>query len=364
MKIVFVNYFYDEKWNSEMDLLRQYYTVIGWSEALQRAGADVTVISRFKKDSQISVNNVDYIFVKDNIGPLVRAWQIPVKLLYTVAKLKPDAIHLHHLSLSLPTMLLRILLPRKTGIFIQHHGGKTVHNWKMSVHNWLHRWADGYFFTTREQGEWWFTNKNQRKKIMPVMEGATFFNFDTRDTDNRPAQKTGMTGNPVFLWVGRLDQNKDPLTVVNGFQKLLQEFPQAKLYMIYNKDELHATMDKAVLLGNIPHEKIKDYYDSADYFVLGSHYEGSGYALSEALRCGCVPIITDIPSFRMMTNNGTLGALWQPGDSDSFVTAAKKAMSKPLREEAIKCTEYYNQCLSFDAIARIALKYYKERKYK
>ncbi len=53
------------------------------------------------------------------------------------------------------------------------------------------------------------------------------------------------------------------------------------------------------------------YYNSADYFVLGSHYEGSGFSLVEAMSCGVIPIVTDIPSFRMMTNNGKIGTLME-----------------------------------------------------
>jgi len=38
--------------------------------------------------------------------------------------------------------------------------------------------------------------------------------------------------------------------------------------------------NKVHLLGKIAHSEIEQYYNSADYFVLGSHYEGSGYATS------------------------------------------------------------------------------------
>lgn len=100
------------------------------------------------------------------------------------------------------------------------------------------------------------------------------------------------------------------------------------------------------------------YYNSADYFVLGSHYEGSGYALSEALRCGCPPIITDIPSFRMMTNDGQLGALWATGDKNSFAAAATLAINKSLKDEANACIEFFRENLSFDAIAKTAMKHY------
>jgi hypothetical protein len=61
-----------------------------------------------------------------------------------------------------------------------------------------------------------------------------------------------------------------------------------------------------------------------------------------------------------MTDDGRLGALWQPENVSSFVAAAKKAMAKPLQAEGRQCIDYFNRALSFDAIARTALKYYEE----
>ncbi|HEX5654360.1 MAG TPA: glycosyltransferase family 4 protein [Chitinophagaceae bacterium] len=374
-----VTYFYDDNLSTEDEMLRQYYTITGWAEALQRAGQEVIVISRFSKESRVERNNVVYHFIKDSLGGHFKSWQFPVKFLKKVAALDADLVHLHHLTLSIQTIFLRRILKNKTAIIIQHHGGKIIPSLKLSLHNFLNRIADGYFFTTVEQGESWFNNKVRREKLMPVMEGGTFFNFETRDEGGDSAymqrtiakQKTGMQGSPVFLWVGRLDNNKDPLTILDGFEVIFQEYPSASLYMIYRDYDLlekvrGKTASSAILkasvhlLGAIAHTEIKYYYNSADYFVLGSHYEGSGYALSEALRCGCIPIVTDIPSFRMMTNNGQLGALWQTGNKKSFIEAVSATLEKPLLKESNDCIEFFEKTLSFDAIAKQALQYYQQ----
>ena len=55
------------------------------------------------------------------------------------------------------------------------------------------------------------------------------------------------------------------------------------------------------------------FYSAADLFVVGSHHEGSGYALMEACACGAVPVVTGIPTFRLLTGSGSIGALWTPG---------------------------------------------------
>lgn len=113
-----------------------------------------------------------------------------------------------------------------------------------------------------------------------------------------------------------------------------------------------------VLLGKVEHSKVELLVSSADYFVLGSHYEGSGYALAEAMACGCIPVVTDIPSFRMMTGNASVGSLWVPGDATSFCNAAQKAMNKGGPVESQRVQDFFTDNLSFDAIADKAIEHY------
>lgn len=378
MRVVDVSFYYDDA-GSEEELLKRHYTTVGWAEALQRRGVDVIVVKRFSRDNAFIKNGVQYYFIKDNFTGSLKYRQIPLRFLKRIVALNPDVVHVHTFPCSLPTFLLRFYLQAKTALVVQNHGGKVSGGMMIKLHKWMSHAADAFFFTAAEQGKHWFSNKSLLRKVMPVMEGATFFDFENRDAGrsftyaNRSIarQKTGLQGSPVFLWVGRLDENKDPLIVLDGFERIFGKYTDATLYMVYNDYDLldkvrqkisnSITLNsKVYLLGELRHEGMETYYNSADYFVLGSHYEGSGYALSEALSCGCIPIITNIPSFHMMTDKGTLGALWQAGDKDSFVDAVNKAITKPLQTEANACIEFYKHHLSFDAIAGVAEGHYKD----
>lgn len=379
MKVVNVFYYYDEQVMEETEVIRRYYTTTGWAEALQVHGICSMVITRFMKNSYYTQNQVSYFFIKDRFGGRLRFWQLPLHLLRQVKALRPDVVHVHSLTLSLQTVLLRWLLPAQTAIVVQHHGGRSPGTFKRMLHNWLNQAADAFFFTTARQGADWFGTRGASPKVLPVMEGGTFFDYENRDAD-RPVnfvdrysarRQTGLEGEPVFLWVGRLDDNKDPLTVLQGFCAVAEQHPSARLYMLYTDAPLLPAVTKAIqdnpllrgcvhLSGHIPHAQVEAFYNSADYFVLGSHYEGAGYALSEALRCGCVPIVSDIPSFRMMTQEGTLGALWQPGNAAAFTEAARVAMAQPRGSTAQACMDHYQQQLSFEAIARVAALHYRQ----
>ena len=253
MKIVHVHFDYETSIKTERQLLEKYYTVTGWAEALQKKGAEVIVINRFHKDSFLEENNVQYYFIHDSLPPKLRAWHLPLKLFQKIKALDAHVIHLHHLSLASQNYILRKLLKTKTAVVIQHHGGPSPGRIRAFIYSMLNRVTDGYFFVDAEQGKEWFIGK-QRSKVMSIMEGATFFNFLTRDAErtfvysNRDKVRieTGMDGDPVFLWVGNLVSGKDPLTVLNGFKNLFKKWPGGKLFMVYQKEDLLMAVEQKI----------------------------------------------------------------------------------------------------------------------
>ena len=114
------------------------------------------------------------------------------------------------------------------------------------------------------------------------------------------------------------------------------------------------------LLGAVNHPDLEVIYNSADYFVLGSHYEGSGFALAEAMACGVVPVVTAIPSFIAMTDGGRAGACWAPGDSDAFTQAFLAVLQRPVEELSKRVMRFFDERLSYPAIARASLRAYHE----
>jgi len=152
---------------------------------------------------------------------------------------------------------------------------------------------------------------------------------------------------------------------------VLQRAPNARLHMVYGNDHLlpevrgriadRASLAKSVTLwGSVPHGALESFYNSADYFVLGSHYEGSGFAVAEALACGVVPVVTDIPPFRVMTDGGEIGACWPPGDSAAFAAAFLQVWRQPIQILSDRAVHFFEAHLSFPAIARKAINAYGE----
>jgi len=104
------------------------------------------------------------------------------------------------------------------------------------------------------------------------------------------------------------------------------------------------------LIGKVPHELLQEWYSSADYIISGSHYEGGGIGICEAMSCGCIPIVTDISSFRGMTGSGKCGLLYEPGNEGALLAALLQTPDLDIEKERSGVIEQFNRELSFWAI--------------
>jgi glycosyltransferase involved in cell wall biosynthesis len=378
LRVYFFNYWYQPDMASLADVLATYYTLARWAQAVSVGGAEVTVFQRFGREERLVQDGVNYVLVKDIWNPQLNKWQIPWSLHRAVRSqcfesspaAGPVVIHFNGLLFPLQLWVLRAMLPRRVPIVVQHHAEKPARGLRRQLQKRCLRVADGFFFSARELALPWIGDGLilGRQPVYELMEGSTDF---CRQERSRARAETGITGDPVVLWVGRLIGLKDPLTVLSGFEHVLQQVPNARLHMVYTDDDLlpevrsrvagSSSLSASVTLwGSVPHARLEFFFNSADYFVLGSHYEGSGYALAEALACGVVPVVTDISSFRVLTDGGRIGACWMPGDASAFAAAFLRVLSQPIAPLSDHAVGFFRDHFSFSAIARKAIDAYHE----
>src|SRR5262249_9611690 len=99
------------------------------------------------------------------------------------------------------------------------------------------RKIDAVSFAARELANPWIATSMIRSDIpiLELMEGSSRFNLQ----DQAEARsQTGLSGRPLCVWVGRLNANTDPVTVLAGFERALATLPDARLAMVYQTDEL------------------------------------------------------------------------------------------------------------------------------
>lgn len=363
LSIVQVNYSFDTRLTDPDELLERYFTLSGWGEALRTAGAGaVLTVQRFHRSARIARNGVDYIFTGASGLGVARM----------VAARRPDIAHVNALIFPGYTWLLRRAVPAPTAIVVQNHSPDTAIGrapWLRLLGRAGRGAVDAFLFAAAEHADPWrragFISAAQ--PTYQVMEASSPLRPVARAEAREAA---GMRGSPAVLWVGRLNANKDPLTVLDGFERSLARLPDATLTMIYSTEELlgqvrfrvagtPALRARVHLVGPVPRERIVTYFSAADLFVVGSHREGSGYALMEACACGAVPVVTDIPTFRLLTG-GAAGALWPTGDAAALASALADVGTRDLQVERAQLADHFSRALTWEAVGRRALEIYED----
>jgi glycosyltransferase involved in cell wall biosynthesis len=377
MRILLVNSAYETGCEPEA-LLDRYDTLTGWGEALLEAGAsEVVALQRYSRDLDLTRKGVRYLFRDDQGGPRPRPWTRPRGLLQAAASARADLVHANGLVFPAFLWQLRRAVPAFVPMVVQHHAGGPPPR-AMSPRGALRHfvWRRGlagaaaFFFTAPEQGEPWRRAGLLRpdQPVHPIPESSRAVRTFPRSEARR---RTQMRGEPELLWVGRLAPGKDPMAVLEGFASALASLPRAHLTFVYQSDTLLVTLRERLardphlaehvrLVGAVPRDALADLLSSADLFVLGSHDEGSGYALLEALATGLVPVVTDIPAFRALTANGSLGALWTPGDATALAKALVAVASHPLAPRREIVRRHFEAELSWPAVGRRALDLYRQ----
>ena len=365
MHVVYYNPHYTPELREPSDLLVAHHASRDWCLAARRAGVErITVVQRFHTSATLDLDGLPHTLVADGPpgeGSLLRA---PKRTLEAIARLNPDVVHWNGRPIHMKK--LRPLLMKSSAIIWQHHGGGFPRWYLRPAYRDAFAAADVLFFTSRRQAQQWRDAKvfGTAQCAMEVLEAST--TMESRAS--RAARKElGLDGDPIILWVGHLDTNKDPLTVIRAFPAIREKAPGARLYMLYATAPLQDAVTKAIaalklqdairLVGRKPHEEMASWYSAADYFVVGSRSEGSGFALLEALACGCFPVVPDIPAYRQITGHGLVGLLWKERSSAACAAAFGEALGREKDRQAVR--SYFKTRLSYRVLGENARRAYE-----
>jgi len=353
MRVVHVSYAHITNYSDPEAWLKK----INFYEELLKAmaiEAEVKSVHCINYSGVLFKNNVEYHFLRIKKFQMLFPWRVN----RLVKSLNPDAVIVHGFHFPFKTLLLRWQLGSNVKIAIQHHAEQPLRHYKKTLQKLVDKCVSAYFFTSRNQARPWLEEMQimNPKKIIAVMEVPSVF----YPVDRVQARiKTKVENSKTYLWVGRLETNKDPITLAKAFKIFAQSNSAVHLYLIFQSFELIEEISEIIagnearitLIGKIDHDDLLYWYNSVDFIVSTSHYEGSGVAVCEGMSCGCIPILTNIPSFEMMTNRGECGLLFKPGDVDGLINALQNSLKLSLEDERKKVLNQYNENLSASAIA-------------
>lgn len=124
------------------------------------------------------------------------------------------------------------------------------------------------------------------------------------------------TNSFTLLFVGRLEVQKNLSLLITALAQIKQE---KIVLVLVGEGSLHKQLAnlaqkaqvKVKFIGALSHDKLPDYYQQADIFILPSLTEGQPKSLLEAMGCGLPVIASDIPAHREIITDGQNGILCQ-----------------------------------------------------
>ena len=358
-----IGFFNDPQGRAPERLLEAWSTLVDVAEAAAGGGVTVSVVQACVHSARLRRNGVAYYFQPFAGG----GGADEAALTELLRELAPDVLHVHGLAFHREVAALAMSAPG-VPIVLQDHASRPPRPWRRA------RWrrglahAAGIAFCAREQAAPFLAAGllGRHTPVYEIPESTCRFAPGERAAARR---LTGVQGDPALLWVGHLDVNKDPLTVLEGVSAAARRLGGLRLYCCFGTAPLLRPVEERIasdavlaervtLLGRVPHERVEQLMQAADIFVLGSHREGSGYSLIEALACGLPAVVTDIPSFRALTGAGAVGALWPCGDARALAAALQAVAARAGDEARAAVRAHFERELSFDALgAKLARMY-------
>lgn len=265
-----------------------------------------------------------------------------ISLASLVRSLRPSVIHGH----STKGGLMARLVPRRQAAVLYTPNatysmnpnlGATARTLVGRVERALSRRTDRIIAVSPEEAEHLRHIGVAADKITVVPNGIT-----PEDPTDRSEVRSTLdlsTTATVFGFVGRLDDQKAPLTLIKSFVEMAVDHPEAHLAIV-GDGPLRADLetarnaspvaDRIHLLGEQPGRWAMAAFD---VFVLPSNYEGFPYVLIEAAQSGLPIVASDRACARQLIPDSDHGRIVPAGDHHALAAALAELVDHDTRRE-------------------------------
>jgi glycosyltransferase involved in cell wall biosynthesis len=281
-----------------------------WAEYFIKRGDDVHILTFHPADMSFGkIYNLRSYFMKPR--PLGGNWQYLSSLRevrYLLRKIKPDLVNAHYLTSYGLLAALSGLHP----LVITVHGSDI----KITPHkNFIYRHlakfalrqADLIFSVAEHISKDIYGYGIDRQKVVTIQYGICphLFNLKSRHSSSYELVTTR-----------RLEPVSNYKTILDCMAIIKLRRPQTKLLIIGDgtlKNQLFAyamsldLQNNVVFLGEVSQEEIARGLKGARIYISVSHSDGTPLSVFEAMACGTVPIVSDIPANREWISEGENG---------------------------------------------------------
>jgi len=310
------------------------------------------LVSRAKKVKHLKLYDVPNLRREVSIINDIRAF------LYLYKLIKKENFTIIHTHSSKAGFLGRVAaMLNKTPIVIH-----TIHGF--AFHDYMNSFKKNIFIYLEKLSAKWthglvtVSNLNKKKvvdlgiapieKLKNIYSGIDLTLFINEKNDQF-RKELNLDSNHLLLGsVGRLSNQKDPITMIEAFCIVIKRFPNAHLTLVGEgelRDEILIKIDQLQLNGRVHLTGNKNdpwkIYHSLDLFIMSSIYEGLGRSITEALSCGVPVVCTSVEGVPEIVRDNETGILVPPKDPGALATGIINSLNdmdnaKKMAEEGRK----------------------------
>ena len=213
--------------------------------------------------------------------------------------------------------------------------------WRLRLDRWTEGLVDRHVCVSQAVADFSINQSRlDRSKVVTIPNGVDVERF--REAGPADLSTFGIElGSKVVLSVGRLDEQKDPQTLLAAFAKLATEHADVQLLFVGEGplEELLRTevsrrgLDRRVHFAGRQSD-IAGIMRAADVFVLASKWEGMPNVVLEAAAAGLPIVSTRAEGVSEIIDDGRTGLLVEIGNTDALAAAIGETLKNPTASHA------------------------------
>jgi len=190
----------------------------------------------------------------------------------------------------------------------------------------------------------------------------------------RPPIERYADGHPNVLFVGRLEKRKGVKYLLQAFQMVKRQMPEARLLVVgpptraargYRRWVAEKGVADVEFIGYVSYDELAGYHHTADVVCApATGNESQGIVLLEAMAAGRPLVASNIEGYASVLTHGVEGLLVRPKDSEGLASALLELLSDPdKRQEMGKRARQRAQEYSWERVSQRVLSYYERLQY-
>ncbi|ELS03906.1 glycosyltransferase [Xenococcus sp. PCC 7305] len=142
-----------------------------------------------------------------------------------------------------------------------------------------------------------------------------------------------------FVFVGRLEPQKDPLLLIDGFAELIHKYPHCRLSIIGDgslREECVTQVAKLGISQSVSFLGYKpkpwDWVKSSSVLIMTSCHEGLPNTVLEAMALGVISIVPNLPVMSEIARADLEAIFYELGDRGQLVTAIESVLEMTVEQ--------------------------------